>query len=347
MLFRKELSYKELEILNRTLYFYSKSGYSFEKSLIVIKGKIGFSHNIKFVLKNILRDINNGKSIYTSFANTKKIPNYMLNIIKVGEETGGLQKSFKELWNYYSWRRKSKKELIDNISYPISILILSIALFLVIILYFIPEIYALMENIGEKDSYKINRMMSINRMLTNYGVFIVSGISVLVIIFTWFLSSNKKYLYLILSKVPIIKKLYLKSFNINFFNSLYVILSNGISLTKGIEILISAEKNYLIRKRLICAMTEIENGCSLFKSLKNTKLFSEEDLGFIITAEESGELEISFKTIATLKEEELKSNINIVLKCIQPIMIISLGFMIFNIIYSSVIPIIDMMEKIQ
>lgn len=346
-MFRRELSYKELETLNRTLYFYSRSGYSFEKSLRIIKEKRGFSINIKSVVKNMLKEINKGKSIYASFSTTNKIPNYMLNIIRVGEETGRLENSFKELWKYYSWRRKSKKELMDNIAYPISILILSISLFLVIILYFIPEISGLMESISNGANSSINKMMSINKILRNYGHYIAFGFFSLIIVIIYFINNNKKFLYIILNKTPIIKSLYLKSFNINFFNSIYVIISNGINLTEGLNILISAEKNYFIEQKLSIAVEEIKKGSSLFKALDNTKLFSEEDLGFIITGEESGELEENFKTIAKLKEEEFKSDINIILKCIQPIMIITLGFMIFNIIYSSVIPVIDMMGKIQ
>ncbi|CAM2801952.1 type II secretion system F family protein [Hathewaya histolytica] len=346
-MFNKELSYKELKNLNRSIYLYLHCGYNFDKVLHAISKQKGLNRKVRKFINESIYSLHSGKSIYLSFKSTKKIPSYMLNILKVGEETGRLEETFKELWNYYSWKNKSKKEMINAISYPVTILILSLVISFLVIMYFIPQIYGLMQNISVESTKSINRIMELNRVLKNYGIYIAIVSAIILVFAVYLFTNNKKIKYIILNKTPLLNSIYLDSFSMNFFNSLYVTLCNGITLKEGIEINKLVQKDYIISGKLDRVTEDIENGKSLFTSLDSSELFNTEDLNLLLTGEESGQLEETFKNIAFLKEEQLKSNINMILKGIQPLMIILLGLVIFNIIYSTIIPVIDMMEKIQ
>src|SRR3712207_2750201 len=164
--------YRNLIFLNRNLYFYLKSGYSIEKALLMLIDQRKRKSKINKILNNILKALYSGKSIYDSFKNVNKFEDYMLYLIKIGEESGTLAESFKKIYEYYEEKEKQEKKIIELISYPMLVIFFSMVLFYILIMYFVPLIYGVLQEVEGSKLNGLKHLLNINLFLRQYGIYI-------------------------------------------------------------------------------------------------------------------------------------------------------------------------------
>ena len=342
------LNLKELIILNRNLYFYTRSGYSIEKTLYILSDMKNISNKIKKNSQNILKKLISGKSIYVSFKDSNAVPEYMLHLLKVGEETGNLSKIFAQLLDYYEEKSKKLKEIVNMLTYPCIILFTTIGLFFMMIFYFVPLMSEALSSISSNSqSHPLNKLLWINIFIRRYWMVItLISITIILILSVCILKKNKVY-YFILNKFFIIKKVYYKTFCINFFKSLNMLVESGVTLINSIDIIILLEKDPYIKLLLNNVKITLLKGKNFYTSLQGIRVFSNESLNIVKMGEETGTLEESLKNITYLEEQKFKVFIERFFSALHPCIIIILGAFILKILYSILVPLMDAMGGIQ
>lgn len=333
--------YRNLIFLNRNLYFYLKSGYSIEKALLMLIEQRKRKGKINKILNNILKALYGGKSIYDSFKKVNKFEDYMLYIIKIGEESGTLAESFKKIYEYYEQKEKQEKKIIELISYPILVLFFSMVLFYILIMYFVPLIYGVLQEIEGSKLSGLKHLLNINLFLKQYGIYIFCILIVLVTGIIFCMYKKNLIFYFILNKVFIIKQLYLKRFSINFFYSLSLLIKSGFNLINALDIIYEIEKDPFIKEKLKICILNLKGGKSLSYALKQMSIFNYYNLNLVTVGEDTGFLEENFQHIYFFEKQKFNDGCNKFLKVLQPTIIILLGIVVFNVIYSGIVPIID------
>lgn len=341
------LSIKDLIVLNRNLYFYTRSGYSIEKTLYIISDMKNISSKIKKNCQYILKRLISGKSIYVSFEESRAIPDYMLHLLKVGEETGNLSEIFYNLLNYYEEKSKKLKEIVNMLTYPCILFFTTIVLFFIMIFYLVPLINESLISISSSTSQSpLDRLLCINVFMKNNWIIItIASVVSIFSLLGCILKKNRLY-YMILNKVFIVKNLYYKIFYINFFKSLGMLVESGITLISSIDIIILLERDPYIKLSLEKLKNRMINGKGFYNSLQEISVFSRESLNIVKMGEETGTLDESLKNITYLEEENFKVFLGRILNVLHPCIIIILGIFILKIICALLIPLMDAMGGI-
>ena len=98
---------------------------------------------IKKQLSDIYDETFTGGRVCDAMERTGLFPEYMLRMIRVGEETGSLEKVFRSLSAYYDRQEKLKRTIRSAVAYPLLLFVIVLAVFFV----FLTEVLPIFNNV--------------------------------------------------------------------------------------------------------------------------------------------------------------------------------------------------------
>ncbi|MBU3195480.1 type II secretion system F family protein [Clostridium algidicarnis] len=338
----KKTSYKDLEILCLNLKLMIGSGVSLLSSLNIIQEGIE-NMSVKNSILEICKSLKDGKSLSQSFLSYPNIyPRMFIQMIKVGEDSGRLEDSFKILGDYYKKQQKLKSKLINALSYPVVLMITVIIMFFFITIKVIPNFMTLLENNVQELPLYTKAILGISSFISAkwYLIVIILILNILLVLFNYKRSYMSNFL---ISRIKTVKEFY----NIKFIMSLRVLIESGNTIINSIEKCTNMfeENNY--KKDLNLIVADIKKGRSLYKAFKRSGLFNSISLAILKVGEESGNLEESLNHIEEIMlvnyEKKIEKNLNI----IQPVSLIIVGGMILTLVITLVLPMINGLTSIS
>ncbi len=317
---------------------------------------------VKSIFENILNDINAGVSFYKAFSKYEKnFGSLFVNLIKVGEASGNLDKIFNYLSDYYEYAISMRNKLINVMIYPMLVIIVALVVLGIAMFFVIPKFEQIFAQIiGPERVYKELPFITIILLKTskffNQKIFLFkNGVWFYIFIFSsfflaYFISFNmdlKKYLEKIIIKIPILGKALLFYYNSIFFKSLYITLNSGMLIIPSLELSSKATNSGIFISKIKEVIEQIEKGKKLSESLINTKLLEPLIEQMLITGEKSGNIYYMLDQADKFYSRELEILLERVMKLIEPVMIIVLGGFVFILLLGLYLPIFILPSKIM
>ncbi|MGL4955120.1 MAG: type II secretion system F family protein, partial [Cetobacterium sp.] len=138
----------------------------------------------------------------------------------------------------------------------------------------------------------------------------------------------------------------IEKYVISILDNLSLLLDSGISIEKGVDIILeNLDKGFF--KNKIYILKNIKRGEVLSSCLKKIGVFSLEEIDMVRIGEESGTVAFILKEIAIVREEELNKRIKIILKLIEPILLLIVGVIISIFVVGLYLPILNMGDLLE
>ncbi len=128
---------------------------------------------------------------------------------------------------------------------------------------------------------------------------------------------------------------------INILDNLSTLLESGISIDKGIDIVLENMDNKYLKNRLYI-LRNIKKGESLSSSFNKLNILFPEEIDMIKVGEESGTVDIMLKEISSSREEEFQKKIKVLLKLIEPILLLFIGILVSLFVVGLYLPLLNM-----
>lgn len=336
---------KEISIFCRQFGQILRSGIDIEKGFEILCNQ-KMNPIMKESLYFIKMDVEEGKNMYSGMNKFPNIyPEFMREIIQIGEESGNLEKVFFQLSEYYIEEYNTEKKIKTALIYPCTVLVSTLIITIFIIFNILPSFIKSIVGVNGEIPSSMNRIIKFNEFIVSYKFRIFSLVIVLAILILHNKGTLKDIKEKILFKLPVIGQIYKEIYEINFIRSLSILISSGIPIVSCLEIIKKSMKNIGIREKLIRVISNIREGTGLAQSLKNINLFNEFYISMISIGEETGNLEEMINNAVNIKEFDVKESINKISKIIEPVIIIILAIIITSIIFNILIPIVNSMEN--
>ncbi|MDX8336743.1 type II secretion system F family protein [Candidatus Cetobacterium colombiensis] len=337
--FKKKI--KEAELKD----FYLKVGRLTNAGVSLIK-TIEFQKNtcrnltLKFKIFNLFERLERGEDIYYVLKDEKLIKETELLIIYVCENTGKIGDGFLKIAYLKEKKEKLKKDFKVAISYPLFILFISTIILLLIFYIVVPNFKMLYELNPNNLPILTKIILKIEYILSEYPYTMLLMNCVIFFCIKFF--NLKKYIL----RFSFIKKFLLNKYIISILDNLSLLLEAGVSIDKSIEIILdNIDNTYLKNKMYI--LRNIKKGETLSQSLKKLNILSNEEMDMIKVGEESGTLEKILKEIASIREENFNKKVKLLLKLIEPILLLIIGIIISIFVIGLYLPILNLNEVLE
>lgn len=284
------------------------------------------SNNVKTFCFNVLKKLQKGLSIDEIIGGySKYIGNTEASLIIAGENSGKLEQILSNIVENILLEEKLKKKILSKVTYPLILFGLLILACLIFAFFVFPAFSARIE--GE----------TINIVNLAFSALVKITITILVLFVLVFLKlKDKCFLFNIknwfIKRKPIkdiVENYYLSS----FFTTLYLANDAGIPLANSIKLSNEIVKVLYLQTRINKAQAMIEKGSNIETAFSVADVLSEYAISQISTGEKAGELTKSFKDIADDYKNKCISKIEILLKFIEPSLLVIAG--IFVVIIAS------------
>ena len=210
------------------------SGLSLADGLEAIASQVE-DKEYKNVLNKAKDNLKNGDTFSSALEKTNAFDSYMVSMLRIGEDSGYLDKVVKQLSSYYYRMHDTRNRIKDALSYPTILVVMMLVVVIVLINNVLPLFKMVLANMGMEVSSLALLMLEIGK---NLALIALAIIIVLFIVFVWTLISlrGKEYSYItLLQKFFMTKKFANELAVVQFAYGLSLLLSSGISQVDALK----------------------------------------------------------------------------------------------------------------
>ena len=306
------------------------------------------------VLRNIVVDlaesIESGAGLSDSFAKYPKVFGPLFqNVIRTGEESGSLDKSF----SYLAILHENEKDINERIKaatrYPKIVLTAMFGAVFFLMSFVVPKFVKMFTKAGIDLPLPTRILITVSDLFANNFLLIILGIVAMVVIYRVCLN-YEEFVYQrdkLVLKIPIIGDLSTKIYMSRFCRVFEILISSGVDIIKTLHLSASALDNVVLFKLLGKATDEVEEGVDLHTALSKYDQFPSMVEQMIAVGEESGQLDTMMGKVADYYELETNYTIKNLSAMIEPVMLLFMGVLVGFIALAIFMPMWNMMNIVK
>lgn len=343
----EKITNKQVTLLCQQLSIILESGIDIIEALKIVKNNLR-DKNIKNFIEKTIIGLNEGENLSAIWQKNFNLPAYLISSINIAEHTGLLAEALKDTGVFLAKEYELKQKLRQICIYPVFLLcVLAIVIMLMIFLV-IPAFADIFQRMHIDLPYLTATILSIGLNIKAH--FIKLCVSLLIIFIAIILVEQKDKLRLIflqyILKLPVFGDFLRKFYLVNIVNQLIFLLGSGISIDEALNIMLNSNHNILVQDNLKTVQNLVKQGFSLADAFAKVSLSINILQEFIDIGEKTGMLKDILSYLVSFWEKELDNTIKICLQLLEPILMISVGFIVGVFIIAIIMPLFDLVNNI-
>jgi MSHA biogenesis protein MshG len=338
----------DLVLFTRQMYTITKSGLPLLRGL---RGLSASTHNavLREALQDVLASLEAGRDLATSFARHPKIfPTLYVSIVRVGEATGTLEKSFQRLGEYLSQDEAMQERMKSAMRYP-AIVMIAIGVALAILTTFvIPKFAPIFATLGDDIPTPTRIIMGASSFARDYWYIVIAGLAVLVgIVRAYINTDDGRYRWHRFKlRLPVVGRLTHEAILSRVCRSLAISLSAGMPMTQTLAVIARSSGNDYMSEQILRLRDSVERGDSLSRASATVGMFPPLVLQMMGVGEETGELSTLLDEVAGFYEREVDFALKNLTSAIEPLLICAVGGMVLILALGIFLPLWNMISKV-
>ena len=284
-------------------------------------------------------DIQNGVPISEALLKHPSLfSDFYVNMVRGGEESGKLAETFGALADYLDRSYELKSKARGALIYPAFVISTFVVVITLMLILVIPKLSEIITQSGQEVPFYTKVVIGVSFFLVNYGFFVLM-VLIATGFFTWRYVRGTGFMAHTKLWFPVIGDLYRMLYLSRIADNMYVMLSNGISMVRSLEITTKVVDNEIYQKILEKSVAEVKAGAPLSATLQGNPEIPNVMIQMIKVGEETGELGNILEKLAIFYRREVTNAINTLISLIEPAMIVALGVGVGGVLASVLIPI--------
>src|SRR3989338_585841 len=350
-LLRPRLSLKEQAVFVKRLSLLVKAGVPlFEAVLMLEEQSSSFANKSMFA--QIRHDISNGQFLYKSLGRFPKVfGEFTINIIRVGETSGTLYTNLKYLSDELEKKRQLRQKVVGALVYPIVIIIAALGISALMTVFLFPKLMPIFQSLNVPLPFTTRALLYLSFVLTNYWLYIILGLVVLITIFVILMRMNKSFRYAMHNvslRLPILGPMLKHYYLTNICRISGTLFKSQLRVIETLEGTAETTTNLVYRDRLEKLRHSITKGGKISSYLqKYPKLFPSMLCNMVAVGETTGSLSDTLIYLGEIHESELDEQTKRISSIIEPVLMVGVGLMVGFIAVSIITPIYEVTQHLS
>ena len=303
-------------------------------------------------LRDVLTDIHDrvadGEAIDVAFAAHDDVFNELtISVIRAGVEGAFLEDSLRRTARFLEQQAEMRGKIVGAMIYPSILFVVGITVVVVLLVFFVPQFtpfFEQMESRGIPLSLSTVSLLFIRDFLMRFGLYTFGA---LVFIAIWLQGQmatkwGRRILDRLKLRLPIVGPILLSAAVARFCRVLGTLLENGVPILRALEIGGHSTGNVLLADAVRRSAENVSSGELLSKPLAEAGIIPPQVMAMIAVAEESNTLENVLVNIADTIERNTARKLDMMVRLIEPVMLLIMAGAVFYIIVSLLLPVFQM-----
>jgi type IV pilus assembly protein PilC len=306
--------------------------------------------SFKYALNELRKNIENGSSYSESLAKLPMIfDDLYVNMVRAGERSGQLAETMKRIASLLESDAKLKRKVKSAMMYPTIVLCVAMIIATGMILFIVPVFAEMFSDFGAKLPGPTQFLVDLSKNAKKFAPIVVPLIAIAIYIFNKWKQTEKgadamDALYL---KAPVFGILIQKVAVARFSRTLSQLVTSGVPILAGLDIVSKATGNRIIGKAILDARSFVERGDTLSNGLTGKKCLPTIMIRMLAAGEKTGKVDEMLDSIADTFDDEVESMLSGLTSLLEPLLMVFLGVIIGGIVICMFLPIFKMGEVVS
>lgn len=309
------------------------------------------NQTLKDIMTDVHRNVSDGSSLSESLGNYPKVfTNLYISLIKAGEDTGDLEKSYTQLIKYLKWVDDMQSKIKKATRYPTILLVVVILTITVMMGVVVPQIVGFIKNLGQELPFYTTALVATSEFFQAYWWAVLSTPFILFGIYKIIRKNSESFAYNMDSLFlrmpiggPIIRKVSIARYA-QTFGSLF---SSGIDVINCLKSAQKTVSNLALNEALETVEARVQAGSPLSQAFGASGEFPTLVVRMIKIGEESGNLTPVLMQVSEFYTKDVDEAVQALITMIEPMLTALLGVMILWIAVGVFGPIYGSFENID
>ncbi len=300
---------------------------------------------MKIILSEIKQKVNEGSSLSAAFSEYPQVfDNIYINMVDAGESSGTLEIVLLRLAEFTENQMKLRTKVKSALTYPVIMSIVGTVMIGIIFAVVIPKITQIFASTKKELPFQTQVCIWISDAVLNYWWLLIILIIGGYYFFNQYTSSDngRKVWDAFVLKIPVIGRLLIMINVGRFCATLATLLNAGVPILTSIKIVKNLVSNVHMQKAIEEAKEAVAEGSSMTGPLAKSNLFPPMMIHMIKLGEKSGEIEPMLQIVSDNYEDEVNARLGNLSSLIEPLMLVVMGLVVAFVVYSIIVPIMEM-----
>ncbi|MDB4970122.1 MAG: ral secretion pathway protein [Myxococcales bacterium] len=337
-------------VLTRQMGTLLKAGVPLSESLGALVDQVE-KPGLKRVLADVKTQVNEGASLGDAMGRHPKVfQDLYVNMIRAGEASGNLDAVMFRLADFLEAQNKLRSKVVSALFYPIVMTVIGAGIMTILMVSVVPKVTAIFADTGKALPWNTQMLIAISDTVSSWkGFVLLAFILVGIQLFRRWKATprGRAAVDKLILKMWVVGPLARQIAITRFAKTLSTMLSSGVPLLRALEIVKSILGNVVLQKVIEDARASIQEGESIAAPLKRSGEFPPIVTHMIAVGERSGQLEAMLEEVAHAYDLEIDMKMGRLTTLLEPVMILLMGGSVAFVVFSILMPIMEMNEFVS
>ncbi|MDR3072224.1 MAG: type II secretion system F family protein [Clostridiales Family XIII bacterium] len=338
------LAAEELSAFSAQLALTVKTGIPLSESIIILRDDAETAE-AKKLFDLILESLDVGEPLADALRKTGMFPDYMTQMIEIGEASGRLDQVLDSLDRYYARESSISKSIRSAVTYPSIMLCILLAIILVLVIKVLPIFQQVFESLGGEMSAFARGAMTLGNAISKYSVFIIVAIAALglILLLMRLIPSGRASMNRAIQRM--FKKLSSKMASGKFASAMSLMLASGLNSDRAVELTLPLMDNPIMHSKVQQLKDLLDTGESFSESVVKTGIFTGMEARMLVLGFKSGSIDEVMTKISSDYQTQTDERLETLISIIEPTMVAILCIIVGLILLSAMLPLLAAMSS--
>ncbi|ACM21715.1 type IV pilus inner membrane protein PilC [Geotalea daltonii FRC-32] len=337
----KKIETKDLVVFTRQFATMIDSGLPLVQCLEILSGQQE-NKSFKEILIKVKESVESGSTFADALSkHPKAFDQLYVNLVAAGEAGGILDTILNRLAAYIEKAMKLKKQVKGAMVYPITIMSIAVIVVGVILVFVIPTFAKMFADFGGELPGPTKVVIALSSFLKKYIIVIIGAFFALKVAFSKYYSTvnGRKVIDQLALKMPVIGPLIRKVSTAKFTRTLGTMISSGVPIMDGLEIVAKTAGNVVVEKAIYDVRQAISEGKTMAEPLAACGVFPPMVVQMISVGEATGAMDAMLNKIADFYDDEVDDAVGALTSMMEPMLMVFLGTTVGGLVVAMYLPI--------
>ena len=305
----------------------------------------------KRALQRLSLDVNQGSSLGSALRRWPQVFDALsVAMVEAGEAGGVLEEVLKRLAKLLEDNAKLQNQIRGALGYPVTVLVIAIAVFLGMTIFLIPTFAGIFEDLGAELPAFTQLMVNLSALLrSSFSLYLAGGLLLLLFLLkrAYATKLGRRRMDGLMLRLPLFGDLIRKTATAQFCRTFSSLTRAGVPILMALDIVRDTVGNRVLAEAIEGAKVEVQEGGTLSLALARRKVFPSMAMSMLLIGEESGEVDAMLSKVADFYEDEIAATVKAMTAMLEPAMIVVVGGIVGSILLAMYLPMFSVFENIK
>jgi type II secretory pathway component PulF len=271
------------------------------------------------------------------------------NLVAAGEASGALPQILKRQCAYLTLIQDLRSRVVSSLLYPAIVFTSAIVLMFVFLTFLVPQLSSLLGKTGQKLPLITQILISTSQFCGQWWWAIIAFIGLLVLLVRYAVRTpaGRDWWHQTMLSLPVVGPVLQAKFFAEMLQTLSTLVSNGVALLHGIQLMTAATANVYLKTLLVKVAAMVGEGISLASALRRVGFFPPVMMDILAVGEQTGDIAGALERAAKRYDRDLTTRIGHLTTLVQPAIILLVALFVGIVAYSMIAGILTSVSSLK